>query len=200
LFGSSSFFDLIVIGRGCSSHGGKSTTAYVSTAYKYQKKIGIAPRSLSQRDLPGRADDVDTAQRADCNRVTRRLPPFQPGQARNFANAVLSRIRLWSRTLKPRGGLAAGSVRGSGRSREIARSSPDWLRTFAIACRCGCFPLLSRCGAIGITRVRRLGQVGAADSTGRCNTFAEHLSGCMEAECLARPLIQLSRDRVELRL
>ncbi|MGJ7521708.1 DinB/UmuC family translesion DNA polymerase [Variovorax sp. LT1P1] len=39
-----------------------------------------------------------------------------------------------------------------------------------------------------------------ADSTGRCNTFAEHLSGCVEAERLARPLVQLSRDRVELQL
>ena len=40
----------------------------------------------------------------------------------------------------------------------------------------------------------------AADSTGRRNTFAEHLSGCVEAERLARPLVQLSRDRVELNL
>jgi len=39
-----------------------------------------------------------------------------------------------------------------------------------------------------------------ADSTGRCNTFAEHFSRCMEAERLARSLVQLSRDRVELKL
>src|SRR5206468_9137868 len=40
----------------------------------------------------------------------------------------------------------------------------------------------------------------AVDSTGQRNTFAEHLSGCVEAERLPRPLIQLSRDRVELKL
>ena len=40
----------------------------------------------------------------------------------------------------------------------------------------------------------------AADSTGRCNTFAEHLSGCVEAQRLARPLVQLSRNGVELKL
>src|SRR6266404_1252777 len=38
------------------------------------------------------------------------------------------------------------------------------------------------------------------DSTGQRNTFAEHLSGRVEAERLARPLVQLSRDRVELEL
>lgn len=37
-----------------------------------------------------------------------------------------------------------------------------------------------------------------ADSTGRRNTFAESLSGRLEAERLARPLVQLSGDRVEL--
>ena len=40
----------------------------------------------------------------------------------------------------------------------------------------------------------------AADSTGQRNRFAEHLSGRPEAERLARPLVQLSRDRVELQL
>ena len=44
------------------------------------------------------------------------------------------------------------------------------------------------------------GPLLAADSIGRCNTFAEHFSRCMEAERLARPLVQLSRDRVELKL
>ncbi len=39
-----------------------------------------------------------------------------------------------------------------------------------------------------------------ADSTGRCNTFVELLSGCVEAERLARPPVQLSRDGVELQL
>jgi len=39
-----------------------------------------------------------------------------------------------------------------------------------------------------------------ADSTGQCNTFAEHLSGRVETESLAWPLVQLSRDRVELKL
>ena len=39
-----------------------------------------------------------------------------------------------------------------------------------------------------------------ADSTGQRNTFVEHLSGCVEAERLAWPLVQLSRDRVELEL
>ena len=38
------------------------------------------------------------------------------------------------------------------------------------------------------------------DSTGQRNTFAEHLSGRVEAERLTRPLVQLSRDRVELEL
>src|SRR3990167_6435254 len=47
---------------------------------------------------------------------------------------------------------------------------------------------------------RSLERVCPADSTGRCNRFAEHLSGRMEAERLARPLVQLSRDRVELKL
>jgi hypothetical protein len=42
--------------------------------------------------------------------------------------------------------------------------------------------------------------VTAADSTGQRNRFAEHLSGRPEAERLARPLVQLSRDRVELQL
>jgi hypothetical protein len=37
-----------------------------------------------------------------------------------------------------------------------------------------------------------------ADSTGHRNTFAESLSGRLEAERLARPLVQLSGDRVEL--
>ena len=38
----------------------------------------------------------------------------------------------------------------------------------------------------------------SADSTGHRNTFAESLSGRLEAERLARPLVQLSSDRVEL--
>jgi len=42
--------------------------------------------------------------------------------------------------------------------------------------------------------------LSGADSTGRRNSFAEHLSGRMEAERLARPLVQLSRDGVELGL
>ena len=37
-----------------------------------------------------------------------------------------------------------------------------------------------------------------ADSTGHRNTFTESLSGRLEAERLARPLVQLSGDRVEL--
>jgi hypothetical protein len=37
-----------------------------------------------------------------------------------------------------------------------------------------------------------------ADSTGQRNTFAEPLSGRLEAKRLAWPLIQLSRDRIEL--
>ena len=44
------------------------------------------------------------------------------------------------------------------------------------------------------------GQLIGADSTGRCNTFAEHLSGRVEAERFARYLIQLSRYCVELKL
>lgn len=36
------------------------------------------------------------------------------------------------------------------------------------------------------------------DSTGRCSTFAEHLSRRLEAERFARPPIQLPRNRVEL--
>jgi hypothetical protein len=39
-----------------------------------------------------------------------------------------------------------------------------------------------------------------ADSTGRCNGFAEHFSGRAEAKRFAQPLVQLSRDRIELRL
>ena len=39
-----------------------------------------------------------------------------------------------------------------------------------------------------------------ADSTGHRNTFAESLSGRLEAKRLARPLVQLSGDRVELKL
>lgn len=39
-----------------------------------------------------------------------------------------------------------------------------------------------------------------ADSTGRCNTFAEHFSRCSEAKRLAWPLVQLSGDHIELRL
>jgi hypothetical protein len=46
----------------------------------------------------------------------------------------------------------------------------------------------------------RLWLLRRADSTGRCNTFAEHFSGCVEAQRLARPLIQLSRNGVELKL
>jgi hypothetical protein len=34
-----------------------------------------------------------------------------------------------------------------------------------------------------------LGRSFMADSTGRCNTFAEHLSGRLEAERFARPLV-----------
>lgn len=40
----------------------------------------------------------------------------------------------------------------------------------------------------------------AADSTGGCNTFAEHFSRCMEAEGFSRPLVQLSRNCIELSL
>lgn len=39
-----------------------------------------------------------------------------------------------------------------------------------------------------------------AVSTGQCNTFAEHLSGCVETERFARPLVQLSCNCVELKL
>ena len=42
--------------------------------------------------------------------------------------------------------------------------------------------------------------LSAVDSTSQRNTFAEHLSGRVEAERLTRPLVQLSRDRVELEL
>jgi cytochrome c oxidase assembly factor CtaG len=31
--------------------------------------------------------------------------------------------------------------------------------------------------------------ISTADSTGQCNTFAEHLSGRLEAERFARPLV-----------
>jgi len=43
-------------------------------------------------------------------------------------------------------------------------------------------------------------QLCAADSTGQRNTFAESLSGRLEAGRFARPLIQLSGDRIELGL
>lgn len=42
--------------------------------------------------------------------------------------------------------------------------------------------------------------LSAADSTGRSNRFAEHLSGRLAAERLTRSLLQLSRNRVDLNL
>ena len=42
------------------------------------------------------------------------------------------------------------------------------------------------------------GRCWMADSTGHRNTFAESLSGRLEAERLARPPVQLSGNRVEL--
>ena len=44
------------------------------------------------------------------------------------------------------------------------------------------------------------GLLGATHSTGRCNTLVEHLSGCLEAKRLARPLVQLSCNRIKLSL
>ena len=51
-----------------------------------------------------------------------------------------------------------------------------------------------------LARPLRARPSSAVDSTGQRNTFAEHLSGRVEAERLARPLVQLSRDGVELKL
>ncbi len=60
----------------------------------------------------------------------------------------------------------------------------------------GCLVLAERGGSMNLNER----QQPPADSTGRCNRFAEHLSGRLEAERLARSLIQLSRDRIELML
>ncbi len=54
-------------------------------------------------------------------------------------------------------------------------------------------PRLARDGWLTAQQLDRM-----ADSTGHRNTFAESLSGRLEAERLARPLVQLSGDRVEL--
>lgn len=40
----------------------------------------------------------------------------------------------------------------------------------------------------------------AADSTARCSAFAKHLNWCVEGQRIAGPLVQLSRNRVELNL
>ena len=40
----------------------------------------------------------------------------------------------------------------------------------------------------------------AANSIGRCNSFREYIGRCPIAECLARPRIELARNRIQLRL